>query len=179
MDAVAATATRALTPSGDHVAGSAIVACAKPRSADETPGRPSTQTPGRPSTQTPGRIDSAWELAHHPESAATARRITRAVLIEWGRGEDTIDRALLVVSELVTNAVEHALPPIALHLGLPEPGDTLRIEVDDGGPAEQEGAWTVSCAADEHGRGLDIVALLAAAHGCRTGDDGATYWAVL
>ncbi|WP_017237487.1 ATP-binding protein [Streptomyces sp. SS] len=173
--AIAATATatapKALAPPGDHGAGTAIAARREPRSADEMPGRRSARTPGR--------ADYAWELAHQPESAGTARRVTRAVLIEWGRDEDTIDQALLVVSELVANAVEHALPPIALHLDRTEPGDTLRIEVDDGGPAAQEGTWTASCAADEHGRGLGIVALLATAHGCREGDDGATYWALL
>lgn len=94
-------------------------------------------------------------------------------------GVDIIDQALLVVSELVTNAVEHALPSIALRLGPPAPGVPVRIEVDDGGPAERDGAWTVSCADDEHGRGLGIVALLAVAHGCSRGDHGATYWAVL
>lgn len=34
-----------------------------------------------------------------------------AVLGGWGTDSAAADQALLVVSELVTNAVEHALPP--------------------------------------------------------------------
>jgi anti-sigma regulatory factor (Ser/Thr protein kinase) len=94
--------------------------------------------------------------------------------------EDVMSPALLVVSELVTNAVEHARPPVTLQLARPEE-DILHIEVTDSGPASHEGPWTASCSDDEHGRGRAIVAALATAHGCHTtaGDHASTHWAVL
>lgn len=125
-----------------------------------------------------GELPCVWALPHRPESAGTARRVTRAALDDWGVDGDTVDQAVLVVSELVTNAVEHALPPVALHLERPEDG-TLHIEVEDGGPAMADGPWAASCAPEEHGRGGGIVAQLAAAHGSRPRPCGATYWADL
>ncbi|WP_406187274.1 ATP-binding protein [Streptomyces sp. NBC_01006] len=58
-----------------------------------------------------GEPPCEWGLPHRPESVGTARRITQAVLDAWDTDNDATDQALLVVSELVTNAVEHALPP--------------------------------------------------------------------
>ncbi|WP_079198404.1 ATP-binding protein [Streptomyces sp. CB03911] len=156
------------------------------------PGRTPTESAGRTTDPAGGcpdsragdepagdRTDTVWPLAHHPTSAGTARRITRDALGAWGFDEDTIDQALLVVSELVTNAVEHALPPITLHLDHATPGNALHIQVDDGGPTTQDGTRTTSRAPDEHGRGHAIIARLAAAHGHRTGPHGTTYWAHL
>ncbi|MCX5216036.1 ATP-binding protein [Kitasatospora sp. NBC_00240] len=138
-----------------------------------------TPDPGAADGPAGGRRGAVWELAHHPASAGAARRITRAALRAWSCDEEITDQALLVVSELVSNAIEHALPPIALRLGRPTPGDTLHIAVDDGGPAAQEGTWTASCAPEEHGRGRAIIAGLATAHGCHPSDHGTTYWADL
>ncbi|MFD8379810.1 ATP-binding protein [Streptomyces sp. NPDC059679] len=42
-----------------------------------------------------------------PESAEAARKLVRAALAAWGQ-EDLIDDAALVISELVSNAVNHA-----------------------------------------------------------------------
>ncbi|MFJ3812549.1 ATP-binding protein [Streptomyces sp. NPDC090073] len=103
-------------------------------------------------------------LPHDATAAGTARRHAREVLAGWGIEEEELFDALLVVSELVTNAVEHALPPIALHLRITAAADgstMLHADVIDGGAAAQEGAWTRNCAADEHGRGQQIVAALA------------------
>ncbi|MFC9331992.1 ATP-binding protein [Kitasatospora sp. NPDC057015] len=142
-------------------------------------GSTTTLPPEHPTDERPSPDNSVWALAHAPESAGTARRITRDALGAWGLDEDTTDQALIVVSELVTNAVEHALPPIALHLGRPAPGEVLHIEVDDGGPAARNSTRTTSRAPDEHGRGHAIIAVLATAHGHRPGDHGTTYWADL
>ncbi|MFG3198582.1 ATP-binding protein [Streptomyces sp. NPDC048208] len=46
-------------------------------------------------------------LPRVPESARTARRLVRAALSAWGLN-DTTDDSLLIVSELVANAVRHA-----------------------------------------------------------------------
>ncbi|MFI1154919.1 ATP-binding protein [Streptomyces sp. NPDC020817] len=122
------------------------------------------------------------ELPSHPTAAGIARRHARQLLTDWGMEDEEIFDALLVVSELVTNSVEHALPPIALHLKVTSAADgstQLHANVTDGGPAPSDGAWTSSCAADEHGRGHDIVAALAEFTTFSGTDNGAEYGATL
>ncbi|EDX21160.1 MULTISPECIES: ATP-binding protein [Streptomyces] len=126
-----------------------------------------------------GEPPCSWMLPHRPESAGTARRVTCNVLRAWGVDGETIDQALLVVSELVTNALVHALPPITLHLQRFENDAILCIEVDDGGPADSAGSWAMSCTPEEHGRGGGIIDLLASAHGTRILPRTVTYWAAL
>lgn len=62
-----------------------------------------------------------WPLPHRAEAARTARRLAHTVLGGWGVVQETIDDALLVVSELITNAVEHALPPSPCACNTPRP----------------------------------------------------------
>ncbi|MFC5958938.1 ATP-binding protein [Streptomyces pratens] len=45
-------------------------------------------------------------LPRDPESAAVARRLVRTALATWGL-EDRIDDAMVVITELVSNAVDH------------------------------------------------------------------------
>ncbi|MEE1805820.1 ATP-binding protein [Streptomyces sp. BE133] len=118
-----------------------------------------------------------WALAHNSVAAGEARKITKEVLAQWSVAEAEADSVLLAVSELVTNAVEHARPP--LNFGLSRDLDTPRvhIEVSDGGPATTDGDWTVGCTPDEHGRGLKIVEHLTAAHGDREEPGRAVHWA--
>ncbi|MGZ9928283.1 ATP-binding protein [Streptomyces sp. NC-S4] len=144
-----------------------------------TEAAPSPTVPPQPITRTRAKTHCTRWLPHCPESASTARRIASTVLHAWNVDDDTIDHALLVVSELVTNALEHALPPVTLHLQQTEHDGTLRIEVDDGGPTDNEGTWTTSCAPEEHGRGVAIITLLASAHGTRILAHTVTYWAIL
>ncbi|MBM9624570.1 ATP-binding protein [Streptomyces zhihengii] len=118
-------------------------------------------------------------LKHSRQSPGLARRITASALASWGVDEDTIATALLVVSELVTNAVEHAQPSIVLHLSCERARQRLRVQVADGGPASSEGSWTSSCAPDEHGRGLSIISCVANAHGAYTRTSGTIHWATL
>lgn len=140
-----------------------------------------TTAPG-PVTRTVSQAAAprVWALPHLAQASATARRAAGVTLTGWGMSEDAMAPALLVVSELVTNAVEHALPPVTLQLARPDEG-TLHIEVTDSGPASQEGPWTASCGDDEHGRGRTIIAALVTAHGCYTpaGTCASTHWAAL
>src|SRR4051812_22818914 len=54
-----------------------------------------------------GELRAVVELPATLRSAATARAVVRALLPAWGLGP-VVDDAELVVSELVSNAVEHA-----------------------------------------------------------------------
>ncbi|WP_406209703.1 MULTISPECIES: ATP-binding protein [unclassified Streptomyces] len=123
-----------------------------------------------------------WRLPHRAESAGTARRIVRLVLHECcDVDEDTLSGAELVVSELVTNAIEHARPPVVLYVEADSSAEggtcSVHIEVTDGGPAAQDGEWTSSCSEDEHGRGSGIIDVLASDHGTRPLGHGVTHWA--
>jgi Histidine kinase-like ATPase domain len=88
-----------------------------------------TYAPETPPRQGPARGPSAsvgtWPLAHRPEAAGEARKITKELLTQWSVAEDAADSVLLTVSELVTNAVEHARPP--LNFGLSRDPDTQRV----------------------------------------------------
>ena len=58
-------------------------------------------------------------LPHLPEAVAPVRRRAHTVLTSWNLPAATIEDAVLVISELVTNAVTHARPPAVLHLSRP------------------------------------------------------------
>ncbi|MFJ2188949.1 ATP-binding protein [Kitasatospora sp. NPDC087861] len=125
-------------------------------------------------TRAPGH---AWPLAHCPEAAKAARTITRVVLAQWRVADEAADSVLLTVSELVTNAVEHAQPPLHLELSRDPGTRRVHIEVRDGGPAVTESAWAASRTRGEHGRGLQIIDQLTAAHGDRAEPGHAIHWA--
>ncbi|MER5184142.1 ATP-binding protein [Streptomyces sp. NPDC002896] len=117
-------------------------------------------------------------VPHIPEAVAAVRRRARTILADWGLPPDTAEDALLVISELVTNAVTHARPPAVLRLAWTELDGrrALRIEVTDAGPVSLA-ERPADLQPDEHGRGIPIVAALSARHGVRTHSDGVTRWA--
>lgn len=120
-------------------------------------------------------------LPHIPGAISVVRRRARAVLADWNLSPDVTDDAILVISELLTNAIVHALPPAALRLswvrvdGL----SALRVEVTDAGPVLAAGQSVVRVAPDEQGRGQSIVHALAARCGMRVHPGGIIRWADL
>ncbi len=122
---------------------------------------------GRP----PRRVRA--DLASRPLSVSQARALTRRTLSEWGV-TSLRDDVVLVVSELVTNAVTHAgTAPITFELLLDEAG--LRVSVTDAShtPPELQDA----APGEEHGRGVSLVELLAAHWGMESTADGKRVWA--
>jgi DNA-binding NarL/FixJ family response regulator len=93
-------------------------------------------------------------------SARAARAFATAALDEW-HVEDIADDVLLVVTELVNNAVTHAQTPCELRLSISPV--TLRIEVIDEGPGTPDPLPPSSTR--NHGRGLHLVDALTAAWG--------------
>ncbi|MFF3874870.1 ATP-binding protein [Streptomyces sp. NPDC001978] len=123
-----------------------------------------------------GRI---WPLVHQPQAAGEARRIAADALSRWRVPEEVVESARLTVSELVTNAVEHARPPLTLELSRDSASSRLHVKVTDGGPATTEGDWATSCTGGERGRGLTIVDHVATAHGVRQEVGRTIHWADL
>ncbi|MER6063241.1 SpoIIE family protein phosphatase [Streptomyces sp. NPDC001792] len=76
-------------------------------------------------------IRSGWVVWRLPDAVMHARRFTARTLRRW-KVEEAIDPVLLVVSELVTNALVHTQGPIRLDLVLR--GDRVRVCVSDSSP---------------------------------------------
>ncbi|MFF4800453.1 ATP-binding protein [Streptomyces sp. NPDC001351] len=143
---------------------------------------PATHTPDA-ETQPTTRIEDL-RVPHVPEAVSAVRRRARAVLARWLVPTSTADDALLVISELTTNAIVHALPPTVLRLSMPEDGtcDALRVEVTDAGPVRRQGSSRRGphvAELLENGRGTGIVAALSARHGISRHPGRTTRWAVL
>jgi CheY-like chemotaxis protein len=108
-------------------------------------------------------------------SARDARAFTAATLDRWGVDEN-IDDALLVVTELVNNAVTHAHSECELRISISPL--SLRIEVRDRGPGTPDPL--PPSPTRNHGRGLHLVDALTAAWGFETiPTGGKVVWAEL
>jgi anti-sigma regulatory factor (Ser/Thr protein kinase) len=106
-----------------------------------------------------------------------ARRFTREALLAL-RGESAMDDAELLVSELVTNAVQHS--PRGGTLRISRLDDALHFEVVDYGSGSLE--MQTPDVVDPSGRGLGIVDHVAIAWGVTPlpdGESGKAVWFVL
>jgi serine/threonine-protein kinase RsbW len=122
------------------------------------------------------RLNLQVTLPNGDGSVRLARQVTRDVLARW-RLAYLEDTAVLLVSELVTNAVRHARQTRAIALDL-EIGDTwLRIEVQDADPCWPHRRTPGSF--DESGFGLVLVDGLATNWGVRETATGKAVWAEL
>jgi signal transduction histidine kinase/DNA-binding response OmpR family regulator len=108
------------------------------------------------------------------EDVSTVRHQVRTALQEWGAPDSLIDDVVLLVSELVTNAVLYGEPPIELRVRLGR--DHLVLEVEDHASYLPRRMRPTS--EDEHGRGLQLTALLASRWGTRPTRDGKVVWCV-
>ncbi|MYS93240.1 MULTISPECIES: SpoIIE family protein phosphatase [Streptomyces] len=114
---------------------------------------------------------ATWAVPDDPSAVAQTRKDVVAQLERWGLS-DAAFVTELVVSELVTNAIRHAGPPIQLRL---IHDNTLICEVSDGGNTAPH--LRRARGYDEGGRGLLLVAQLTARWGTRQGPTGKTIWA--
>ncbi|MFE6174553.1 SpoIIE family protein phosphatase [Streptomyces sp. NPDC056464] len=116
---------------------------------------------------------ATWRLPARSDAAARARTLVSALLEQWGTRDDTRDSVLLVVSELVANAVRFAEGPLTLRLI--RTGNGLLCEVGDTGNGRprlgRDGLL------DDGGRGLHVVHGLTTRWGVRWTDTGKVVWA--
>jgi DNA-binding NarL/FixJ family response regulator len=118
---------------------------------------------------------SAVRLPADLSSAREARDFTRSVLDQW-HAPDVLDDALLVVSEMVTNAVTHAASSCELRISVSP--EAVRVEVVDRGAGTPDPM--PPSATRIGGRGLHLIDALTAAWGVEPEDGGGkTVWAEL
>jgi anti-sigma regulatory factor (Ser/Thr protein kinase) len=109
-------------------------------------------------------------LARHPSSVGQARKIVRAELDRLYDGE-IVENAMILVSELVTNAILHGQGTVFLCVA--QGRHRVRVEVGDDGPP-------LAGLRDGNGRqrfGIRFLERLADRWGVEsTGDDGKKVW---
>lgn len=119
-----------------------------------------------------GRSDvqaASIALAANPTSAYAARNFVGGTLDNWGRG-DLVEVAMLLTSELVTNAIVHAGTDLVVTVG--RDGDKARVAVRDEEvtpPRRHEPSL-------RGGRGLALVESLAASWGTFPYGQGKAVW---
>ncbi len=107
-------------------------------------------------------------------AVAQARRFVRQTLVAWG-AEDVIDDAILLTSELATNAVTHAETPFEVICAADD--GSVRVEIVDRDPARALPAPRRG--GDLHrisGRGLLMPVMLAESWGVSYAADTKTVW---
>jgi anti-sigma regulatory factor (Ser/Thr protein kinase) len=134
--------------------------------------------------------DTRIELTLPPDldTPAAARTAARETLARWAAAQEPIDidSVLLVLTELVTNAVLHGggqdrgtdrTVPVTIVMDLrPE---HLALAVTDGHHLGGHPIARRPRTRDEHGRGLAIVTALSSAYGYSSGPGYTTAWAHL
>lgn len=144
--------------------------------------------PNHPKKAAARRQRSPWEVCPTSTvlvpfavtSVGEARRALRADLLARGADRSLVDDAVLVLSEVLANAVLHARPIKDGHLRVCWSlldGD-VRIEVTDGGATTRPSAGMPGMSATG-GRGLAIVNEIAGDWGVREQFRETTVWAAL
>lgn len=113
-------------------------------------------------------------LPPRPVSIRAARGLVRQACIAW-RLPDLLADASLVVSELATNAVQHAGTPFVVTVA--RAGSRLHVAVRDGDPAFPRPA--VPAGPGVRGRGLRLVHTVATAWGALPARGGKVVWATV
>jgi anti-sigma regulatory factor (Ser/Thr protein kinase) len=110
-----------------------------------------------------------------PGQARDACRKDLEALMDGQDAQDVLDAALLVVSELVTNAVNAGCSNTVLDVALHR--SHLRLSVHDDGPGQPMARD--SAPDDDHGRGLRIVEELSRSWGFHAEGSGKQVWSEL
>jgi anti-sigma regulatory factor (Ser/Thr protein kinase) len=109
-----------------------------------------------------------------PAAVGSVRGFVRDALAGWGL-DHLVGDAVLVTSELATNAVTHAGSPF--RTSLVRAGDVVRVSVEDGSSAWPR--YHRAQPGDQDGRGMAIVSVLSRRTGCDSTRGGKVAWAEL
>jgi len=125
-----------------------------------------------------GALAATYSVAGDPREVAAARHFVRGTLSAWGIDGDTVDKATLCLSELVTNAMIHTDAGCELRVVLDR--GVLTTTVRDGGSSVVVDLSSVTVdPLAVHGRGLQLVEALSTRWGSELDAVGMTVWFVL
>jgi anti-sigma regulatory factor (Ser/Thr protein kinase) len=119
----------------------------------------------------PGTAGDGFELPAHGGAVAEARRRVRAYLRAAGCGEDGVETAALLVSELTTNSVRHTASPVFV-CRVAYDGAHVVLEVEDYGGTPELPHRKDPGPGDVDGRGLLLVDVLCTQWGVTPGPCG-------
>ncbi|MFE7859586.1 SpoIIE family protein phosphatase [Streptomyces sp. NPDC101209] len=119
-------------------------------------------------------LREGWTVWRVPEAVGHARRFTRRTLRSWGVPAVNRDAALLIVSELVTNALVHTDGRVRLDLTLLD--NRLRVAVADASPRTPAKPTSISWEATG-GRGILLVEAMSDTWGTVPVSGGKQVWA--
>jgi hypothetical protein len=117
------------------------------------------------------RWTTTWDTTPSAQDVPAIRERAAIVLAEWDLHGECVEPSLLVITELLTNAIEHGRPPLRLAIGLG--ATSVRVEVHDAARQRPR----LRPREDGRGRGLEIVASLALRHGWAPDASGKVVWA--
>ncbi|GLZ56000.1 ATP-binding protein [Actinomycetospora sp. NBRC 106378] len=118
-----------------------------------------------------------WRFTVDPHAPGRARQNVRETCTRWGVSDSVREAAEIVVTELVTNSVEHATSASVVEIE--SRAATLRVTVRDYGVGYRIPAadtWTAPPTSSPRGRGLAMVAAVSREWGLRRHPDGVTIW---
>lgn len=119
------------------------------------------------------------QLPWSPDSVSEARRTMAMYLRGNGVAPTVVDDSILVLSEMLSNALRHAHPlGEGLEVSWEVQGDDVRISVTDGGGAAPP-AMGAPTHASQSGRGLRIIGELSCDWGVVSGVGMQTVWAIV
>jgi anti-sigma regulatory factor (Ser/Thr protein kinase) len=126
----------------------------------------------------PGRVTHSVTVPHEGQGVSLARHAFVSELTSFGVSDDVCQDAMLVISELVSNAVKHAAPlpggEVRVRCSIGE--DFVHVEITDGGAVTRPNPAVATVFA-LGGRGLDIVRTISHEWGVSAEGDSVTVWA--
>lgn len=112
-------------------------------------------------------------IVNDASTPQSVRHWAAAFLEHWNVPSDDAHATILIIDELIANAITHTTGPT--HILLRNEGTTIRVEVED--PSERQPRLRATSEDDVGGRGLQIVANLANSWGSNPREEGGkTVW---
>lgn len=142
-----------------------------------SPGETTPRPPASATREAPAPVVTI-DVPHERTGVRLARHAFADQIAAAGVEGEARDDAMLVLSELVSNAVKHASPlpsgEITVRWRLDD--EVLHIEITDGGASTRPRAGVAALSA-LGGRGLDIVRTVSRHWGVTEGEGSVTVWA--
>ena len=129
----------------------------------------------------PRVVRVGWRFDVDPHAPGRARTYIRDLCRRWGLDGEIREAAEIVITELVTNAVEHATSPSVVEVERHD--DAFRVAVRDydtgrtGHDVPEATTWHAPPTSSPRGRGLAMVAAVSHTWGVLRHPDGKTVWA--